>query len=165
MKKNIIQKKSPQNYHGPWKPNLIKFFYSKRKKTQNYLGPWVPNLILSYQALYITKYGFFWIASKNFSSWDHYISGEELIEKVEEIEKNIRTWGCGTSHFRDMALWRRWGEVERGEGGSQISIFYSTNIWPKTFIPYCSHEWLKTFPHSCALLRCLVFYKNAFLLN
>ena len=32
MKKNIIQKKSPQNYHGPGKPNLIKFFYSKRKK-------------------------------------------------------------------------------------------------------------------------------------
>ena len=38
MKKNIIQKKSPQNYHGPGKPNLIKFFYSKRKK--NAKLPW-----------------------------------------------------------------------------------------------------------------------------
>ena len=46
--KNIIQKKTQQKYHGPW----------------------VPNLILSYQALFITKKGFFWIASKNFSSWD-----------------------------------------------------------------------------------------------
>ena len=36
--KNIIQKKSPQNYHGPGKPNLIKFFYSKRKK--NAKLPW-----------------------------------------------------------------------------------------------------------------------------
>ena len=28
----------------------------------------------------------------------------ELIEKMEEIKKNIRTWGCGTSRFRVMAL-------------------------------------------------------------
>ena len=46
--KKMIQKKNPQNYHGPW----------------------VPNLILSYQTLYIAKYGFFLIASKNFSPWD-----------------------------------------------------------------------------------------------
>ena len=73
-KKNIIQKKIRQNYHRPWVPNLIKFFYSKRKK-KNCHGLRVPNMILSYQAFYITKQGFFWIASKNFSSWDHYISG------------------------------------------------------------------------------------------
>ena len=30
----------------------------------------------------------------------------EPIEKVEEIKKNIRTWGCGTSLFRVMALSR-----------------------------------------------------------
>ena len=28
----------------------------------------------------------------------------ELIEKVEEIKKNIRTWGCGASRFGVMAL-------------------------------------------------------------
>ena len=46
-----------------------KNFIQKEKK-QNYDGPWVPNLILSYEALYIMKWGFFWIASKNFSPWD-----------------------------------------------------------------------------------------------
>ena len=25
-------------------------------------------------------------------------------EKMEEIKKNIRTWGCGASRFRVMAL-------------------------------------------------------------
>ena len=30
----------------------------------------------------------------------------ELMEKPEEINKNIRTYGCGTSRFRLMALWR-----------------------------------------------------------
>ena len=35
----------------------------------------------------------------------------ELIEKVEEIKKNIKTWGCGTLRFRVMALSRGWGEV------------------------------------------------------
>ena len=28
----------------------------------------------------------------------------ELIEKVEEINKNIRAWGCEASRFRVMAL-------------------------------------------------------------
>ena len=28
----------------------------------------------------------------------------ELIEKLEEIKKNIRTWGCGTSRFQVMVL-------------------------------------------------------------
>ena len=31
--KNIIQKKTPQNYRDPWVPNLI-LFYSKNKKTK-----------------------------------------------------------------------------------------------------------------------------------
>ena len=32
MKKNVIQKKTPQNYHGPRVPNLIKHFLFKKKK-------------------------------------------------------------------------------------------------------------------------------------
>ena len=28
----------------------------------------------------------------------------ELIEKLEEIKKNIKTWGCEASRFRVMAL-------------------------------------------------------------
>ena len=39
IKKNIIQKKTPQNYHGPLVPNLMKRFYSKRKK--NTKSPWL----------------------------------------------------------------------------------------------------------------------------
>ena len=38
----------------------------------------------------------------------------KLIEKVEEIKKNIRTWGCRTSCFWVMALWRRGGERRVG---------------------------------------------------
>ena len=35
MKKSVIQKKNPQNYHDLWVPNLKKkYFYSKRKKTK-----------------------------------------------------------------------------------------------------------------------------------
>ena len=30
----------------------------------------------------------------------------ELIEKVEESKNNIKTWGCGASRFRVMALGR-----------------------------------------------------------
>ena len=70
----------------------------KTKNTQNYHGPWVPNRILSYQALYITKYDFFWIVSNNFSSSDYYISGR-VIEKLEEIKKNVKTWGCGQDKY------------------------------------------------------------------
>ena len=56
-------------------------------------------------------------------------------------------------------------ELRRFEGvGDQKFLFSTGQIFcQKTFIPYCSHEWPKTFPHSYALLRCLVFYKNAFL--
>ena len=32
----------------------------------------------------------------------------------------------------------------------------------KTIIPYCSHDCAKTFPHSYALLYCLVLYKKRF---
>ena len=80
MNKNIIQKKTPQNYHGPS----------------------VPNMILSYQAFYITK--FFWITSKIFHLEITILAVAELIEKVEEIKTNTRTWGCGISRFRVMAL-------------------------------------------------------------
>ena len=130
-KKYFIQKKNPQNYLGPrkikkWKNK--KEYYSE-KKPQNYHDPWVPNLIR------------FWIASKNF--W-LLLAIVELVEKEEEIRKNIRTWGCGTSHFPAMALSRG------GRRGSQISIFFRTNILSKPFIPCCSHDWPKTFPHCYA---------------
>ena len=75
-------------------------FYSKRKKKQNYHGLWVPNLILSYQALYIAKLGLFWIASKNFSSWDHYISGNGTDRESEgdyEKYKNMGLWNLTIS--------------------------------------------------------------------
>ena len=97
--KKIFRKETPQNYHGLWVPNLIKkIFSSKREKKQNYHGPWVPNLILSYQALYNEIRIFFGSPVKTFP-----LEIVELIEKlIEEISKNIRTWGCGTSHFRAM---------------------------------------------------------------
>ena len=63
MKKNIIQKKNPQNYHG--------------------LS--VPNVILSYQAFYITKQRFFWITSTIFHLEISILAVAELIEKVEQI--------------------------------------------------------------------------------
>ena len=63
MKKLIFRKK-PQIYRGPRVPNLIKnFFYSKRKKKIKITIA----LSAKYIYIYTTKYGFFWIASKNFS--------------------------------------------------------------------------------------------------
>ena len=64
----------------------------------------MPNLILSCQAFYITEQGFIWIVSKIFHLEITILVVAELIEKVEEINKNIRTWGCGTSRFRVTAL-------------------------------------------------------------
>ena len=66
----IYSEKKLTKLHGPWVPSLIKNVFIQNEKKQNYHGPWVPNLILNYQALYI-KYGFFWIASKNFIFWDN----------------------------------------------------------------------------------------------
>ena len=39
MKKILFRKKTPQNYHGPRVPNLIKKFFIEKEKTQNYHGP------------------------------------------------------------------------------------------------------------------------------
>ena len=93
-RKKSYSEKNPPNYYGLWVPILMKKpFYSKRKKTQSLHGPWVVNLILSY--------GFYWVAFKTFSSWI-----VELIEKLEKIKKNVRTWGWETACFRVMVLWR-----------------------------------------------------------
>ena len=89
-----IQRKNPQNCHGLWVPNLIKRFFSSKRKKKNCHGPWVPNLILSYQALYNEIGFFFGSFVKTFPL--------EIVELIEEITKNIRTWGCGTSLFRVM---------------------------------------------------------------
>ena len=63
-----------------------------------------------------------------------------------------------------MGLWNLMFSSYRAlKGWSQIFIFYRTNILSKIFIPYCSNDWPKTFPHSYALLPYLVFYKNGFL--
>ena len=74
----------------------------------------------------------------------------ELIEKLEGIKKN------GVMETHVFELWHF-------ERASHIFIFYMTNILSKTFISYYRHDCPKTFPHSYALLHCLVFYKNAFL--
>ena len=64
----------------------------------------------------------------------------QLIEKVDEIKKNIRTWGGGRMFLSNNALKR----------GVAISIFYKTNILSKTFIPNCGQCWRETFPQSYA---------------
>ena len=46
------------------------------------------------------------------------LAAVKLIVKKEEIKKNIRTWGCRTSCFWVMALWRRVGK--RREGGHKF---------------------------------------------
>ena len=130
-KKYFIQKKNAQNYLGPRK-------IKKWKNKKEYYSEKTHKIIMTHecQIWYV-----FWIASKNF--W-LLLAIAELAEKEEEIRKNIRTWGCGTSHFPAMALSRG------GRRGSQISIFFRTNILSKPFIPYCSHDWPKTFPHCYA---------------
>ena len=102
--KRYYSEKNPQNYHGIWVQNLIKkILYSKRKKTQNYHGPWHECRIWYLLArLYIKRNkDFFGSTLKTFP-----LEIVEVIEKLEEIKKNIRTWDCGNSRFRVMALWR-----------------------------------------------------------
>ena len=54
--------------------------------------------------------------------------------------KNIRPWGWGPHVFK----------LQRFEGGSQIFIFYKTNILSKSFMLNCGQCWCETFPHICA---------------
>ena len=114
MNKNIIQKKTPQNYHGPS----------------------VPNMILSYQAFYITK--FFWITSKIFHLEITILAVAELIEKVEEIKTNTRTWGCGISRFRVMALWS-------GRGGHKFLFSTGQTFCQKLLFHIVAMSGLKRF--------------------
>ena len=68
----------------------------------------------------------------------------ELIEKLKEIKKNIRTWDYETS---------RCDELWRFEEGSHISVFYRTNILSKAFIPIVAMIVVKRFgivTHCCA---------------
>ena len=135
-----IKKKKKKKYEN------IKIFYSekkfpklswpkKNKIKKNIIQKKTHKIIMTHEC---QIWYFFWIASKNFWLLSAIV---ELVEKEEEIRKNIRTWGCWTSHFPAMALSRG---VRRG---SQISIFFRTNISSKAFVPYCSHDWPKTFPH------------------
>ena len=101
----------------------------------------MPNLILKYQALYITKYWFFWIVCNNVSSSDHCIS-VRLREKVEEIKKNIKTWGCGTLRFRVMALGKRGHKFLFPTG----QIFFKKPLYHIAAIIGLK----RTFPHSYA---------------
>ena len=98
----FIQKKSAQSYHGPWVPNLIKkFFFFQKEKKKNYNGP-------ECQIWYLVTRRYIQKNKDFFGSPLKYLSLEivELIEKVKEIKKNIRTLGWGTSRFRVMTLSR-----------------------------------------------------------
>ena len=55
----------------------------------------------------------------------------QLTEKVEEIKKNIRTWGWG----------RRFSSYNALKRGVTISIYYKTNILSKDFMPNCGQCW------------------------
>ena len=79
----------------------------------------------------------------------------QLIEKVEEIMKYIRTWVWGRRFLIYNTLKRR----------ITISIFYKTNILSKNFMPNCDQCWRKTFPHSYAWLRCFAFDKKQVLVK
>ena len=59
---------------------------------------------ISYQALYKRNIDFFGSPLKTFPLEITILAVAEPIEKVEEIKKNIRTWGCENSRFRVKAL-------------------------------------------------------------
>ena len=147
LKKKIYSDKKPTKLWTMSAKSDKFFYYSKRKKTK-LLWPmnaksdtWLPGSIYN-------KIRIFWIDSKNFISWD---SGTDRESEGDEEKYRVEE-----PHV--FELWRF-------EGESQISIFYRANILSKTFIPYCNHDFPKMFPHSYALLRCHVVYKNAFLWN
>ena len=137
-------------------PNLIKKFFIQKEKNTKLAWPLsaksdtqLPGFI--YNEIRI----FFGSLLKTFP-----LETLELTEKLEWIKKNITTWGSGHNHLFELWRFERGGRGWRR--GSHISIFYSTNILPKTFIPYCSHDCPKTFPHIYVLLRYLVLYKKLF---
>ena len=47
----------------------------------------------------------------------------ELIEKMEEIKKNIRTWDCGTSRYRALK-----------EGGHKCALLLCLVFYKKAFL-------------------------------
>ena len=87
------------------------------------------------------------------------------IKKIEKIKKYIIQKKTPQDGVVEPPFSSHGTLKEGGQGGwgSQISTFYRTTILSKASILYCSHKWPETFPHSYALLCCLVFYKNAFL--
>ena len=146
LKKNSFRKKTQQNYHDLWVPNLIKTFLIQKEKKNTKLA-W-PMSAKSAGFIY-KEIRIFWIASKNFPPWDNGI----YRETGEDQEK-----------YKNMGLWNlmflSYGTLKRGH----TFLFSRGQIFcQKTFIPYCSHDCAKTFPRSYALLGCLVLYKNAFL--
>ena len=102
------------------------------KNPRKYHGPWVPNLILNYQALYMRNKDFFGSSLKTFPLEITILAIAELIERVEEIKKNIRTWGCGTSRFRVKALWRRITNFYFFCKTNNIFYSLENQIWDKT---------------------------------
>ena len=105
----------------------IKIFYSekkfpklswpkKNKIKKNIIQKKTHKIIMTHEC---QIWYFFWIASKNFWLLSAIV---ELVEKEEEIRKNIRTWGCWTSHFQ---LWRFQGEW----GGGHKFLFSSGQIF------------------------------------
>ena len=75
------------------------FFYSKRKKKITMVHKCYIWYLLT--GPYISRSKDFFVLSLKTSQLQiTTLVVAKLIDKMEEINKNIRTWGCGTSHFK-----------------------------------------------------------------
>ena len=97
-KKYYSDKKNPTKLSWPMSAKSDKNFYSKRKKNTKLSLP-ISAKSDTYHDLYITKQDFFGSPLKTFP-----LEIVKLIEKLEKIKKNMRTWGCETSRFQVMGL-------------------------------------------------------------
>ena len=94
--------KNPQNFHGIWVQNLIKKnFCIQKEKNCKIIMAHECQIWYLVARLYIKRNkDFFGSPLKTFL-----LEIVEVIEKLEEIKKNIRTWDCGNMRH-NSALWR-----------------------------------------------------------
>ena len=153
-KKNVkkyYSEKNPTKLSWPMRAKSDNFFLFKKKKKHKITMTHKCHMWYLVTMPYMSwSKDFFGSSLKTFQLRITILVVGKLIDKVEEINKNIRTWGCGTSHF---------------EAGVTNFYFLQEKYFANFFFfffSYCSHEWPRMFPHTCALLRCLVFYKKRF---
>ena len=102
-KKNVkkyYSEKNPTKLSWPMRAKSDNFFLFKKKKKHKITMTHKCHIWYLVTRPYMSRSkDFFGSSLKTFQLRITILVVGKLIDKVEEINKNIRTWGCGTSHF------------------------------------------------------------------